>query len=76
MSRSKLQSGSVLWGSWAKRHSMARSTSSSEVAVSFRMMLARARKPSRSRCARISSSKFFNFRYYGDPKHRTTQAQE
>lgn len=40
------------------------------------MILARARKPSRSLCARISSSKFFNFRYYEDPTHRMTQAHE
>lgn len=76
MSRSRSQSGSAWLGSWAKRFSIIRSTSSSEVAVSFRMMLAWARKPSRSRCARTSSSKFFNFRYYRDRGHRTTQASK
>lgn len=60
---SKLQLGSMFSGSSAKCFSISRRTSSKDVAVSSRMMLALAKKPSRSRWALTSSSKFFNFRY-------------
>lgn len=60
---SKLQLGSMFSGSSAKCFSISRRTSSKEVAVSSRMMLALAKNPSKSRWALTSSSKFFNFRY-------------
>lgn len=60
---SKLQLGSMFSGSSAKCFSISRRTSSKDVAVSSRMMLALAKNPSKSRWALTSSSKFFNFRY-------------
>lgn len=70
---SKLQLGSELSESSAKCFNISRKTSSSDVAVSSRMMLARARKPSRSRWALTSSSKFFNFRYCEEKQTNRTR---
>lgn len=61
---SKLQLGSDALLSWPTWCSILFRTSSREAAVSSSRMVARARKPSRSRCARISSSKFISFTYW------------
>lgn len=60
---SKLQPGSDTWLSWPTWCNILFRTSSREAAVSSSRILALARKPSRSRCARISSSKFISFTY-------------
>lgn len=62
---SKLQLGSDALLSWLTWCNILFRTSSREAAVSSSRILALARKPSRSRCARISSSKFISFTYYG-----------
>lgn len=59
----KLQLGSEAWLSWPTACSIRFSTSSSEAAVSSSRMLARDRKPSKSRWARTSSSKLVSFTY-------------
>ncbi len=65
---SKLQLGSDAWLSWPTWCNIRFRTSSREAAVSSSKMVALARKPSRSRCARTSSSKFISFTYCGQEK--------
>lgn len=60
---SKLQLGSDAWLSWPTWCNILFRTSSREAAVSSSRIVALARKPSRSRCARTSSSKFISFTY-------------
>lgn len=62
---SKLQLGSDEWLSWPTWCNIRFRTSSREAAVSSSRIVALARKPSRSRCARTSSSKFISFTYCG-----------
>lgn len=62
---SKLHPGSKAWLSWPTWCNILFRTSSRDAAVSSSKMLALARKPSRSRCARTSSSKFISFTYCG-----------